>query len=324
LAEVESCHKQRAESGEQNESRARHEHLKKKYNRSKVQEYSFAPTGYRDGLEVETVAEDQFGDEVIGGAGNADAHSEIDFPLGRKIEVDRGENLVFLKSDGVEIGGGPYGAIVFEATGDFLAEVAAEFEVGREDETLIFGKAVHGFVESGIEGKIPAADLLINDRSHLPGPGIHGILAALVADFIGETEADGPFPLGRDADARANVVADPVNAETAFFGGEDVEADFEPVGKAVSDFDGFVKLVVGGKHAVKGGFGALKSEVAVELDHGMAGFDGVGRVDLNFVVVLRVRKERKNREHNENAKGTKRMCNAARKPQQTSKKKRTQ
>jgi hypothetical protein len=56
---------------------------------------------------------------------------------------------------------------------------------------------------------------------------IHGILALLVTDFVGETEADGPFPLGRDADSGANVVA-----------------------------------------------------------------DGVARVDLNFVVVLRVRKER--------------------------------
>jgi hypothetical protein len=46
----------------------------------------------------------------------------------------------------------------------------------------------------------------------------------------------------------------------------------------------------------------------------VAGFDSVVRVDLNLVVFLSVRKERENKEHRENPKGTQEMWNATRKP----------
>jgi hypothetical protein len=54
------------------------------------------------------------------------------------------------------------------------------------------------------------------------------------------------------------MVADPLDALAAAFGSEDVEANFEPVGEAVGDLDGFVLGVVGGIEAVDAGLGAVE------------------------------------------------------------------
>ena len=91
-----------------------------------------------------------------------------------------------LEGDRIKVGGGPDRAVILKAAGDFLGEIVAEFEIGRKDEALILGQPVNRFVESRIEGKIPAANLLIHDGTHLPAPGVHRIPAALVANFIGE------------------------------------------------------------------------------------------------------------------------------------------
>jgi len=45
--------------------------------------------------------------------------------------------------------------------------------------------------------------------------------------------------------------------------------------------------MIGGKRSVRGGFGALKREVAVELNHSVAALDGFVRIHLDFVVFLR-------------------------------------
>lgn len=240
---------------------------------------------------------------MIGGTGDTYADAEVDFPFGRKIEVDGGKKLVLLLGDGIEIGGGADGAVVFEAAGDFFGEVVADFDVGGKDEALIFGEAVEGLVKGGVEREIPAIDLLVDDGAHLPGPGVDGVFAALIADFVGEAEADRPFPFGRDADARADVIADPVEALTVLRRSKNVETGFKPVGEAVGDFDGFVELVVGGESAVGGGFGTLKSEIGMEFDHGVAGFDSVVGIDLDFIVFLCGRGRRNNTEGTEDAEG---------------------
>src|ERR1700740_3589876 len=90
----------------------------------------------RDGSEIETVAENHFGDEVVGRAGDADAQAEIDFPLGRKVQVNRRKNLVLLQRAGQELRSRPHRTVVFEATGDFFSEVVAELDVGRKHESL--------------------------------------------------------------------------------------------------------------------------------------------------------------------------------------------
>jgi hypothetical protein len=112
-------------------------------------------------------------------------------------------------------------------------------------------------------------------------------LAGLVADFIGKTEANRPFPLLGDGDTGTNMVADPVYALATALVGEDVEADFELVGETVGDLDGFVLGVVDWIKPVGHGLSAINGEITVELNHGVAGINQIGAVDLNFVIVLR-------------------------------------
>jgi len=223
---------------------------------------------------------------MVGGSGDADAESEVDFPLRRQIQIDGWKDLMLLESRGEEVRGRAYRPVVFDAAGDFLCEVVANFDVGRKDETLADRLTVQGAVERGVEIEIPASELLIDDGADFPSPGIGGELAALVANFVGEAKADWPFPLFGNGDAGTDVIANPLNAEAIALGSEDVEADFEPVGETVGDLDGFVFGVVGGVETVLNGFGAVDGEIAMELDHGVARIDEVVAVDLNFVVIL--------------------------------------
>jgi hypothetical protein len=64
----------------------------------------------------------------------------------------------------------------------------------------------------------------------------------------------------------------------------------------MSDFNGFVKLMIGGVGAVGGGFGAFEGEVAVQLDHGVARSDGFVGIDLDFVIVLGARGNRRDKD----------------------------
>jgi hypothetical protein len=47
-------------------------------------------------LKIESVSQDHFSDQVVGRAGQTHAQSEVQFPLGRQIQIDRGKNLVLL------------------------------------------------------------------------------------------------------------------------------------------------------------------------------------------------------------------------------------
>src|SRR6266849_9862767 len=113
---------------------------------------------------------------------------------------------------------------------------------------------MEGLVESRVERPIPAADLLIDDGPHFPGPSVGGEFRALVADFVREAKADGPMPFLRNMHAGTDVVADPLHALAAALGGKNIEARLEPVGEAVRDLDGFMLGVVGGEHAVTNSF----------------------------------------------------------------------
>src|SRR6266403_4971898 len=109
--------------------------------------------------EIEAVAEDHFGDQVISGSCQSNSKAKIDFPFGRKIQIDRGKNLMLLLADGIEARNGPKGAVVFDATGDFLGEIVTEFEVGRKNDALLDARPVEGAVQSRVEGAVPAAEL---------------------------------------------------------------------------------------------------------------------------------------------------------------------
>src|SRR6266705_5098233 len=132
---------------------------------------------------------------------------------------------------------------------------------------------VQGPVKSRVEVQIPAANLLIDDRAHLPGPGIRGEFAALIADFIGETEPNGPMPFFRNAHARANVVAHPLDPISIAMVSEYVKAGFKPVREAMRNLNGFVLGVVGRKNSILSGLAAVDGEIAVQVD------DGAGRRD---------------------------------------------
>src|SRR5258708_27820745 len=83
------------------------------------------------------------------------------------------------------------------------------------------------------------------------------------------------------------MVAHPVPSIAGAGAGKDVEAGLNPVVKTVSNLDGLMQSVVGGREAVVGCFAAIHGEVRVEFDHGGPGLDCIGAIHLNFVVVLR-------------------------------------
>src|SRR5580692_274608 len=112
--------------------------------------------------KIETIAENHFGDEMIGRGGEADSQAEIDFPFGRQVQVDGGKNLLLLLPRGQEIRGWSDGTVVFDASGDFFRKVVTDFCVGRKNETLAHRLSVEGTIERGIEIEIPAAQLLID------------------------------------------------------------------------------------------------------------------------------------------------------------------
>jgi hypothetical protein len=85
------------------------------------------------------------------------------------------------------------------------------------------------------------------------------------------------------------MVANPLDAVAVLPTGEDVEAYLGPVVDAFGELEGFVLLMIGGDDAVDVVFLADGGEVGMELDHEGFGCDGVGTVDLDLVIALRVR-----------------------------------
>ena len=57
---------------------------------------------------------------------------------------------------------------------------------------------------------------------------------------------------------------------------------------ALRDFDGFVFGVVGGLHAIDDVALTIGGEVGVQFEHGGAGCNGFGAVNLDLVIVLRM------------------------------------
>src|SRR5206468_6830334 len=68
--------------------------------------------------------------------------------------------------------------------------------------------------------------------------------------------------------------------------GEDIEARLEPWREAVRDFDRLMRGVLRGKHAVLFLRRPLDGGVAMEFDHSLAGFHGLGAIHLDLKVSL--------------------------------------
>jgi len=70
----------------------------------------------------ETPADNAFHEEVISGAGGTDAHSEIELPVRRDVEVNGGKNCCCWSWTGVEVRDGTEGGIVFMPAAIFLVK----------------------------------------------------------------------------------------------------------------------------------------------------------------------------------------------------------
>src|SRR5450631_1406597 len=101
------------------------------------------------------------------------------------------------------------------------------------------------------------------------------------------------MPRLRNAEARTNVIADPLPPAVGLNAGEDVEAGFEPAIDALRNFDGLMFRMVGGQYAILHRLASLGGEIRMQLDHGAGGRDGVRAINLNFVIVLCVSRDRR-------------------------------
>src|SRR5216684_2121520 len=84
----------------------------------------------KDALEIETVAEDHLRKQVIRGTRHAHTHPKIDFPFGREIQINGGEDLLLLLADGIEARDWAQRAVILDASRNFLGEIVTELEVG--------------------------------------------------------------------------------------------------------------------------------------------------------------------------------------------------
>src|SRR5262249_43705107 len=230
---------------------------------------------------------DAFDNQVIGGPRESPADAEVQFPLGRDVQVDRREDLLLLVGNWIEISDRPQRAVVLQAAGYFLRKVIRHFGIGREDPAFIDIHAMQRLIDSGIEREIPSPYLLVDDRAHLPRPGIFRILAALVSNFVRETQPHRPVPFLGNGNARTDMIADPVPAESRVSARESIKARLKPVGPALGDLDGFVESMVCRQHSVFYGLGSVNSKVRMEFHHRGTRLQGVAGVDLDLVVVLR-------------------------------------
>src|SRR5215469_10020844 len=85
---------------------------------------------------------------------------------------------------------------------------------------------------------------------------------------------------------RANVVADPLPTAIRLNAAENVKAHFRPVVDALRDLKGLVHSVVRRKHSVLHRFAAFDGKVRMQLDHGRTWCNGIGAVNLDFVIIL--------------------------------------
>src|SRR6266404_4800630 len=77
----------------------------------------------------EPVAHDRFHQQVIRALRDADAHSEVELPSRREIQVDRRHDLLLLLAQQIETADRAQRTVVFETTGDLLRDIVAHLEI---------------------------------------------------------------------------------------------------------------------------------------------------------------------------------------------------
>src|SRR5262249_35669052 len=145
-------------------------------------------------LPTESSPNDPFDDQMVGGAGQSPTDAEIDLPVRRNIQIDRGKNLLLLLSDRIKVADRPQSPVVFQAAGDYFGKIVGNFSIRGKLEALADVDTMKRLVDGRIEGKIPRPHLLVDNRTDLPGPCVLGKLTPLVPNLIGEAQADRPMP----------------------------------------------------------------------------------------------------------------------------------
>src|SRR5579885_502407 len=154
---------------------------------------------------------------MISRRGRPHPHPEVELPVGRKHEVNGGQNLLLLLTQRVKTRHRAQGAVILETGLDFLGlfpfpfhpYVIAELEVWGKLKAFADARAMKSAVKGRIKGKIPAIDFFVDDGANFPRPGIRRVDGALVSELLRKAEAYRQMPAFRNAETRPDMVAHP-------------------------------------------------------------------------------------------------------------------
>src|SRR3989442_1170366 len=147
---------------------------------------------------------------MVRAAGHPPAHPKVELPFRREGPAHGRKDLLLLVPPRVEACDRTERAVVLESGGNLGIEVVAELEVGRELESFLDAGSVERAVHGGVERPVPAPLLLVDDGPDFPGPGVNREDRTLVADLVRDAHPHRPVPGLGDAEARTDVVHDPV------------------------------------------------------------------------------------------------------------------
>ena len=194
---------------------------------------------------------------------------------------------MFLLAECVYIAERAVRPVILEAHRDAFQQIVAELEFRLELVARILRRPVKGFPESRVEPQVQLAELFIDNRPDLPGPGIAREIRPLIAELGREAQADRQVvPLG-NRHPRPDMRAHPLPTAVRLNAGELVEARLKPLVESVRNLHGFVHGVVCGQHSVAGSLRSLRREVAVQLENGDTLRHQFRGVNLHLVIALR-------------------------------------
>src|SRR5882757_5003349 len=126
---------------------------------------------------LECAADDQFGDDLVGGVGEAESQAEIDVEP-ESLEVDDGEHIVTLPVDRREIPDRTDIGVVFDAQHHLSADIVGEPQRWSERRRAAWAE-VH--IDDRVDDEFPTEVAHAQDRPQLQGEGTLGEARRLVA-----------------------------------------------------------------------------------------------------------------------------------------------
>ena len=142
-------------------------------------------------------------------------------------------------------------------------------------------------IKCGVDAPIKLSHCFINDRPYFQRPVVLAVLRFLIACLKGEADANGPVPVGGYHGAGAYMAAYVSGPVVGAYGIKKIAAGFKPVVEAMSYFYGFMEQVVGGQYTILHLLLSAKGIVTVQFNHCSVFGDGLGFVNLYFVIILR-------------------------------------